>query len=73
MRTGRACTKTVNPTNCGGCVKNPPHGSEGIVKVLSIIGPDEEVYALANDLELEKSMFIRKRVNFCRPGIVAWT
>ncbi len=65
MRTGRACTKTVNPTDRRGCVKNPPHGSEGIVKVLSIIGPDEEVYALANDLELEKSMFIRKRVNFC--------
>ena len=25
----------------------------------------KKVYALANDLELEKSMFIRKRVNFC--------
>ena len=33
----------------------------------------KKVYALANDLELEKSMFIRKRVNFCMLGIVAWT
>jgi len=56
------------PTRYRGCVNNPPTGSEGIVKVLSIIGPDEKAYALANDLELEKSMFIRKRVNFCRPG-----
>jgi len=32
----------------------------------------KKVYALANDLELEKSMFIRKRVNFGRLGIVGW-
>jgi len=53
-----------------GCFTNPrvPDRSSPFYNTLEL-----EVYALANNLELEKPMFIRKRVNFCRPGIVGWT
>ena len=53
--------------------KIPSTAVRGLLKSFLSSAQTKKVYALANDLQLEKSMFIRKRINFCRPGIVGWT
>ena len=54
-------------------VRIPLMAVRGLLKSFLSSVQTKKVYALANDLDLEKSVFIRKRVNFCGPGIVAWT